>query len=148
MRNALTLAVDPINNLIVVSSRSDSPAKEKGEVLLIFNRTDNGNIAPRAMIGGPNTGLTSINQLQAYPARGWIVAAEAGSYDVPEPEGVFVGAWSINDQGNVPARWKIGGPKSTLKRPRGVVLDPANREIIVADMRLNAVLTFYFPEIF
>jgi len=29
-----------------------------------------------------------------------------------------------------------------------VALDPENKEVIVADMRLNAVLTYYFPEIF
>ena len=40
------------------------------------------------------------------------------------------------------------GPKSTLKKPRGVVLDAKNKEMIIADMRLNAVLTYYFPEIF
>lgn len=38
--------------------------------------------------------------------------------------------------------------KSLLKRPRGVVFNPDNKEIIVADMRLNSVLTYYFPEIF
>ena len=46
------------------------------------------------------------------------------------------------------ARWKIGGPKSTIERPRVVALNPRTKEIIVADMRLNSVLTYYFPEIF
>ncbi len=51
--------------------------------------------------------------------------------------------------GGVAPRWKIPtGPASTLKKPRGVVLDPKNKELIVADMRLNAILTYYFPEIF
>jgi len=35
-----------------------------------------------------------------------------------------------------------------MKKPRGVALDAKHREVIVSDMRLNAVLTFYFPEIF
>ncbi len=64
------------------------------------------------------------------------------------PEGAFIGVWSIRDHGDVPARWKIGGPKSTIERPRGVALNPRTKEIIVADMRLNSVLTYYFPEIF
>jgi len=33
-------------------------------------------------------------------------------------------------------------------KPRGVAINPANKEIVVADMSLNSVLTFYFPEIF
>ena len=59
-----------------------------------------------------------------------------------------MGVWSVTDTGDVPPRWKIAGPKSTMKKPRGVVLDPKHKELIVADMRLNAVLTYYFPEIF
>ena len=67
-----------------------------------------------------------------------------------EPEGTFIGVWSINDNGDVPPRWKIPGgtAKSVMKKPRGVVLNPKHKELIVADMRLNAVLTYYFPEAF
>jgi hypothetical protein len=35
-----------------------------------------------------------------------------------------------------------------MVKPRGVVLNPKNKELIIADMRLNAVMTFYYPEIF
>ncbi len=35
-----------------------------------------------------------------------------------------------------------------MKKPRGVALNPKHKELIVSDMRLNTVLTFYFPEIF
>ena len=55
-----------------------------------------------------------------------------------EPEGTFVGVWSVNDNGDVPPRWAIGGPQSTLKKPRGVALDPKNKELIVTAMRLNS----------
>ena len=80
--------------------------------------------------------------------KGWIVATQPGKYEEQEPEGVFVGVWSINDRGDVPPRWFIGGQKSQIKKPRGVALNPKNKELIVADMRLNKVLTYYFPEIF
>ena len=141
--SASALAVDPVNNLIVVFSR----AEEKPS-LLIFNRTDEGDVAPRAVIRGSKTGITRINQIQVYPPRGWIIATQPGAGDQQEPEGVFVGIWSIHDDGDVPPRWRIGGPRSGLKKPRGVALDPEHQEVIVADMRLNAVLTYYFPEIF
>ena len=66
-----------------------------------------------------------------------------------EPEGAFIGVWSINDNGDVPPRWKINAnAKSAMKKPRGVVLDPKNKEMIVADMRLNSIITYYLPEIF
>ena len=37
---------------------------------------------------------------------------------------------------------------SQLKKPRGVVLNVKNKEMVVADMRVNAVFTFHFPELF
>jgi len=39
-------------------------------------------------------------------------------------------------------------PKTTLKKPFGVVLHPKNKEVIISNMRLNGVLTFSVPEIF
>ncbi len=60
----------------------------------------------------------------------------------------FVGVWSIEDNGDVPPRWTIGGPKGTLVHVHGVALDPKNKSVIINDKRLNAVLTYYFPEIF
>ena len=35
-----------------------------------------------------------------------------------------------------------------MKKPRGVALNPKHKEVLVSDMRLNAVLTFSFPEIY
>ena len=145
LRSVSAIAVDPVNNVIIVPSRVD---QDRTESLLIFNRMDEGNVAPIRVIRGPNTEIIRINQIQVIPERELLVATQPGVGDAQEPEGAFVGIWSINDDGDVAPRWIIGGPKSTLKKPRGVALDPENKEVIVADMRLNAVLTYYFPEIF
>ena len=147
LRGAQSIAVDPVNNVIIVGDSRRGQGPYNG-VLTVFDRTGQGNIKPRGMIGGPNSGIIRINQIQAYGPKGWIVATQPGRGDRQEPEGIYVGVWSVNDTGDVPPRWKIGGPKSTMKKPRGVVLDPKHKELIVADMRLNAVLTYYFPEIF
>ena len=143
LRSANAIAVDPVHNLIIVNS-----TLENGRSLLIFKRTDEGNVPPQSVIGGPKTGIISIDQLQVYPPGGWIVVTNPSNYSQPEPEGAFVGIWNIKDHGDVPPRWVIGGPDSMLKKPRGVTLNPRHKEIIVADMRLNAVLTYSFPEIF
>ena len=149
LRGAQAVAVDAVSNLLVVAVGNQ---RRRGEgptgSLLIFNRTDSGNVKPRAVITGPKTGIIRFNQIRVYPPKGWIIATQPGPRDDQEPEGTFVGVWSINDNGDVPPRWKIGGPKSTLKKPRGVALDPKHKELIVADMRLNSVLIYYFPEIF
>ena len=158
LRGAQTLAVDPVNNVIVSSfgssSRLDPGDPRAGGLtagtggLLIFNRTDNGNVKPQRVIYDDRTGIVRINQLQTYPPKSLLVAAMPGAGNEQEPEGVFVGVWSIHDDGNVAPKWKIHGPASLMKKPRGVTLNPKNKEVIVSDMRLNAVLTFYFPEMF
>jgi hypothetical protein len=60
----------------------------------------------------------------------------------------FVGVWSINDNGDIPPQWVIGGPRGAFQMVRGVAVNGKHKEVIVTDKRLNAVLTFYVPEIF
>ena len=151
------VAVDPVHNLLVIDGtildegQWMSPYRTGRESILIFDRTANGEVKPLRVIRGPKTGIHSIRQMQVYPKKGWIVGAQITDGAAPEPEGTFVGVWSINDNGDVPPRWKIeaaGKPGNLMKKPRGVALNPNHQELLVADMRLNAVLTFYFPEIF
>ncbi len=150
------LAVDPVRDVIVVSVNGlTSPKADPTDrgALLIFNRTDSGNAKPRAVIAGPKTGISSIepgvfsniNMLQVYPPKGWIVATHSSDAKAEEN---FVAIWSENDNGDVPPRFKLGGTKTTLIRARGVVLNPKHKEVIVEDTYWNALLTFYFPEIF
>lgn len=159
LKSAWSLAVDPVHDLIVVNDafggdQTSSFAKAsissglRVAALLFFNRSGNGNVKPQAVIQGPKTELHSIHQMQIYAPNGWIVVTQITNPSAQEPANPFVGVWSIYDNGDIPPRWKIGGPKSTLKKPRGVTLDFKHKELIVADMRLNSVLTYYFPEIF
>jgi hypothetical protein len=141
------VAIDPLRDLLVVSTKPDY--RESGfSYMLIYNRSANGNAKPLRIIGGPKSYTARIMQIQVYPAKGWIVAAQPGPAG-QEPKGFYVGVWSINDNGDVQPRWRIGeGPKSEMKKPIGVSFDAKHKEIFVTDMRLNAVLTYYFPEIF
>ncbi len=157
LRRAGSLAVDPVNNVIAVgyiktASLGPANVRDEGQSesggLLIFGRTDDGNVKPRAVITGPRTGLLIAEQLQIYPPGGWIIVAQSTAWPEIEPPDVFIGIWSIHDNGNVPPRWRLAGPATGIKKPRGVALNPRNKELIVADMTRNAVLTFSFPELF
>ena len=156
LKRAQSLAVDPVNNIIAVGLNSDygseGPATEEAQeigAILVFNRTDNGNVKPKAVIRGPKSGIIRINQMQVYPPRKLIVVAMPGIHDQMEPQGAFLGAWSYDDNGDVPPRYKIPvGPRTTLKKPFGVVLNPKDKEVIISDMRNNGVLVFSVPEIF
>jgi hypothetical protein len=145
---ASALAVDPIHDLLVVGGT----VRGVGPRLLIFNRTDQGNVKPKAVIGGPKSGLAHISgPFAVYPPKNEIIVSVRGSSSESNEmssDECFVGVWSTQDNGDVPPRWTIGGPKGILRMVRGVDLDPKNKSVIVTDKRLNAVLTFYFPEMF
>jgi hypothetical protein len=156
LRNVYSLAVDPVNDVLVVGLNSDwgaervNPARgaEKGAIL-VFGRTDQGNVKPRAVIRGDKSRIVRINQMQVYPQRKLIVVAMPGIIDKMEPADAFVGVWSYDDNGDVPPKWTIPiGAKTKLKKPFGVVLNPKKKEVIVSDMRNQGILSFSVPEIF
>ena len=151
------VAVDPIHNVLVTDGRVIESGEQRTDyrgsrsAILIFNRTDKGEVKPLRVIRGPKTGIQAIRQMQIYPPKGMIIISQITDGGIPEPDDTFVGVWSIYDDGDVPPRWKIpgaGSERTVMKKPRGVALDPKHKEVIVSDMRLNAVLTYYFPEIF
>jgi hypothetical protein len=136
--NPNRVAVDPVNNLLIVSG---------GPSLRIYDRTASGRAQPRAIINVPpsavrmNTALMAVN-----PSKGMVfVTVQArGRYDF----GDYVAVWSVHDQGDSAPRWTIGGPGGVLRDVRGIALDVAGKNVIVSDKTLNAVLTFNVPEVF
>lgn len=121
--------VDPINNVLVTSG---------GGGLRIFDRTASGNVKPKGIIPGGSGLMTT------YPPKGWILAA-TGRGERHET-GDYIGVWSIHDNGDVPARWSIG--TGVFYDIRGVTIDPKSKTVIATDKSLNAIVTFYVPEIF
>ncbi len=139
------IVVDPVHELLIVGGGGNNlnPAS-----IRIFNRTAEGDAQPLRTIGGPNSGIVRALQLQVHPPTGWIAVPQPGESGTYEPGGTFVGFWHITDDGDIPPRWKLAGPRSTIIKPRGVALIPHRKEVLVADMSLNAVLVYSFPEIF
>jgi len=141
------IAVDSVHNLLLVGTEVG-----KGQArLLIFNRTDSGNVKPKAVIGGSASKLNSFGgPIAVYPPKDEIIVSVAGTgpYAQLSSDEAYVGVWSIHDNGDVPPKWTIGGPKGVLRMPRGIALDVKNKNMLVSDKRLNAVLTFHFPELF
>ena len=139
------IIVDAVHNLLILGSGGNN--KNPGAIR-IYDRTASGDTKPLRMIAGPKSGIVRALQMQVVPSTGWIVVTQPGESGTFDPGGTFVGIWSENDNGDVPPKWKLAGPRSTLIKPRGVAVIPKSKEIIVADMSLNAVLVYYFPEIF
>jgi DNA-binding beta-propeller fold protein YncE len=159
IRNIYGMAVDSVHNLIIVANRVDLGGRNSQDGILVFNRTDDGDVAPRAMISGPRTGIIKIRQVVVDEERGQIFATIKNNfenYDIederpspwnPDKTG-FIGVWSINDDGDVPPRGVIRGPASSLVWPAGVAINPKNHEVYTIDSVNNALYMFHMPELF
>jgi hypothetical protein len=159
INNIYGLTTDSTRNLIIVANRVESGGRESNDGILIFNRTDNGDVAPKAMIAGPHTGIIKIRQIVADEARGQIFVTVKNNFEAysaaanrpspwdPDKTG-FIGVWSITDDGDVPPRGVIKGPASGLVWPAGVAINPASREIYAIDSVHNALFMFSTPEFF
>jgi len=134
-----SIAIDPVRNLLIVN---------RGSELQIFERTASGMAKPIRVIQGPKAGVANISSFQTYPDKGWIIGGcSEGS----------ICAWSVNDSGDVPPRWKIPVQQLTGYVASGIALDPVHKEILLsaAGQRIrppsgimNTVITFSWPEIF
>ena len=163
------VAVDPVRDVLVVSTYSRLPGGLTG--LLIFGRTDNGDVAPKRVISGPKTGITRLRQIALDPETGKIyVAAINNEYlppysidkpragldpevDLPSPwntgsEG-FIGVWDdMADDGDVPPRSLIKGRSTGIVHPAGVTFNAKDGEVIAPDAVWNGLFTFLKPELF
>ncbi len=139
------IVVDAVHDLLIVGSGGNN--RNPGSIQ-IFDRTASGDTPPLRVIGGPRSGIIRSLQMQVYPPTGYIAMTQPGESGTFDPGGTYVGFWHISDDGDVPPRFKLAGPQSTLIKPRGVALIPQHKEVLVADMSLNSVLVYYFPEIF
>ena len=162
------VAIDPVHDRLVVASASSIRGGTTG--LFIFGRSDQGNVAPRAVIAGPQTGIVRPWQLAIDPSRGKIFVAAinnenhppyqleiprqdlARDLPLPSPWSTgalgFIGVWDISDNGDVPPRAVIKGPASSLVHPAGVAFSAKDGEVFATDSVRNGLFTFLVPEFF
>jgi hypothetical protein len=140
---AEAVGVDTVHNLLIATG-----VGKDGLFFRIFDRTAQGNTKPLRLIGGKKSGFGRIGgPFAVYSPKGWIIQTVRGAGLLASEE-AFMGIWSVEDSGDVPPRWTIGGPHGVFRMPRGVAIDEKHKSIIASDKRLNSVLTFYFPEAF
>jgi len=118
VRGHARVGVDPVHNLLIVTSRRSGVGRRRIDADL--RSTANGNVKPKSIITGPRTDeVGGGSAAHAATDKGFIIAG-CGSASVC--------AWSINDKGNVPPRWKIPVQQITGVAPSGIALDPAHKE--------------------
>jgi hypothetical protein len=157
LKNARNIVVDPVRNLVAVTSRAGA---------LIFNRTDSGNAKPRAVIRGPG------GNFRLLQSKGWLVSSGGGGGgdDDDAPAGARGGGaargggggdlarggagggrdgaiqvWSITDSGNPPPIMRLVNPNGSIGGGR-VALNPKEKEVILGGRTF--VTIYSFPELF
>lgn len=163
------VAVDPVRNVVVAASRK---GMEGPTGIFVFDRLADGDVAPKAFIGGPNSKLAHFRQLAIDPASGNIYLAqqntrmkreEAYSLDQPragfkendEEDGDeggrldqmgFVAVYAPDDTGDIPPRAIIKGPGIRYAGAGGVILIPRKGEVVAVGG--NGFQSFLVPDFF
>lgn len=147
-----SVAIDPVNNVLVVSGSVRVGGRNEAR-MLIYNRTAQGTEKPLRMVGGPKSQYSG-GSMVTYSAKRLVVSTSSwGRGDGGQGASLarkdqYVGVWSIDDNGDIPPRWRLGGPNGFFLQTRNIDLDEKNRSLIIADKRINSVMTFFFPEMF
>jgi DNA-binding beta-propeller fold protein YncE len=115
-----TVTVDVPHGEIIVG-------EDGGKDILVFRRDAQGDAAPLRIIRGPKTGLDEVRGVAVDPARNLIVVS---SYSRKGTTGLFI--FNRMDQGDVPAKAIISGPKTGIVRIRQVEVDSDQGKIFVA----------------
>jgi DNA-binding beta-propeller fold protein YncE len=139
------LAIDPVNELLIVGVGGGGGDLGRGTRFLVFDRTANGNVKPKMTIRGPRA---MGGPFAIYPQKKLILATNRPVNEALAGDDSYLGVWSYEKTSDGPPLWTIGGPKGIFQMPRGVALDVKNKSIIASDKRLNSVLTFRVPELF
>jgi len=148
------IVVDPVHDEIILSDEgkpgegAELSEEEAAKVkptpsLLVFRRTDSGNVAPIRVITGPHTGMLRPRQVQFDSQRDELVLADRGlvqefRYDTPG----FLAVWKRTDNGDVPPRKLIRGTQSQLTSPRSVYVDMKNGEYGAGDTNSHSIMVY------
>ena len=126
----------------------------------IYERTASGDAKPlRVVTGGPRSGVEPPDEDVIWipgtrnfmaRTRPFGVRTEGdrpgvpGNYQTVEDAAMFIGVWSIDDNGDVPPRYTIG--HDTFMEFRNFAVNGKTREVMMSDKTRNSIFTFSFPE--
>lgn len=128
------IAVDPENELIVVSNHGNARARSGDIVYGVFEPpsitfyplTAEGDVAPLRIIEGPRTELN-------WPAHVWVDSARKEFYVANDGDDSIL-VFNLEDSGDAAPKRRIQGPSTQLRNPTGVFLDAENDEVWVSNM--------------
>ena len=132
--NAVSIAFDPGADEIFVSSYNVGGPQVPG--ILVFNRTDSGNVAPKRIITGSNTQFgTFTNFLTLDLANGELFAQGNN--------GTGIVVFNLTDNGNVAPKRDLTGPATGMIKNGAIRVDAANNRVMTDN--LGSVALFSAP---
>jgi hypothetical protein len=144
----IRVEVDPLNHVMAVTTAA---------AIVFFNTTDQGDVAPRWVLSGPDVGLGArygTRDVRLFPEgkKIFATASRGGEPRRGESGGEefggqrFVGVWNYGDTGNV-GPWAVLNPTPTTKLAGNHLgLNPEAAELMVGG---NGVIRVYhLPEVF
>jgi DNA-binding beta-propeller fold protein YncE len=141
------VVVDPINNLLVVANGRDS------EGILIFKRTDDGDVTPQAVASTDLDGdRPARSRIAIYPeGRKFLLGSRITRHREEEMRGDTIFVWEYTAEGDEVRLWgklqdsSTSGPIGL----RGFTLNPAAQEIITLNyIHPPALHVYHVPEVF
>ena len=143
----IRVEVDPTNNLLAITTNS---------AVVFFNRTDQGDAAPKWVISGPKTGLGTrfiTRDVKLYPEGKKIIAAARTRGRLPGTPGAesygdghFIGVWKYGDTGDVEPWAVLRATPYTQLMGRRLAFNEKTGDLFVGGDGI--VQIYHLPEIF
>ena len=142
------ISIDPVNNLLAVTTVPG---------VLIFDRTANGDVAPKWIIQGPNTGIGGEGNSLATPllspegkkiiVAGGTRATTTANGSTVANRGGIIGVWNYGESGDI-APWAIlhSTPLTQFRGAISIALNPDNKDLIAISG--GRILSYHMPELF
>jgi hypothetical protein len=124
LNNPISIAFDPVADELFVDSYDVAGPSLPG--ILVFNRTDSGNVAPKRSISGSNTQFGNFTNYVAVDLPNGELLAEGDT-----GQGVVV--FNLTDSGNVAPKRNLTGGATGFNEVGGMIVDDVNDRLIATN---------------
>jgi hypothetical protein len=121
LNNPISVGYNPSTDEFFVDSYDVGGSQIPG--ILVFNRTDSGNVAPKRFISGSNTQFGTFTNYVALDVPNGELFAQGDN-------GLGVVVFNLTDSGNVAPKRNLTGSATDISSIGGIVVDDANNRLI------------------
>ncbi len=124
LNNPISIAFDAVADELFADSYDVAGPSLPG--ILVFNRTDSGNVAPKRFIAGSNTQFGNYTNYVTVDRTNGEVLAQGDT-------GLGVVVFNLTDSGNVAPKRNLTGASTGFSSIGGIIVDNANNRLIASD---------------